>query len=174
MGRSASHVDFVFVVNGESTATFPSADNVLVIRRENTCYDFGSWGIGLQNLEQKLHTYKYFVFLNSSVRGPFLPIYFPQEQHWTSIFTNLITKQEKLVGLAINCPDGVGRTFIHVQSMLFATDWQTLQLLRADGIFHCSTTYQQAMRVEGDMSKLVLDKGYNLGSVLTGLVTFRH
>ena len=44
---------------------------------ENRCYDWGTFGWAIA--EGKVDTAKYraFVFMNSSVRGPFLPAYFP-------------------------------------------------------------------------------------------------
>ena len=47
--------------------------------------------------------YRYFVWLNSSVRGPFLPAYLRGKMHWTAAFTSRITDSVKLVGSTINC-----------------------------------------------------------------------
>jgi hypothetical protein len=71
-----SHVDFmvdyVIVVNGNSTLSFTALPaNCRVVRRDNTCYDGGSIGAVLEGLN--LAAFRYFVFINSSVRGPFLP-----------------------------------------------------------------------------------------------------
>jgi hypothetical protein len=53
--------------------------------------------------------YKYFIVLNSSLRGPFLPLSWPKSHlHWSEIFTSKLSDDIKLVGLSINCPDGVG------------------------------------------------------------------
>ena len=47
--------------------------------------------------------YRYIVWLNSSVRGPFLPAYLRGKMHWTAAFTSRITDSVKLVGSTINC-----------------------------------------------------------------------
>ena len=35
--------------------------------------------------------YKYFIFLNSSVRGPFYPTYMPRGWQWTLAFTSRLS-----------------------------------------------------------------------------------
>jgi hypothetical protein len=73
--------------------------------------------------------YKYFVFVNSSVRGPYLPAYM-DDITWTQAFTSQFTTTVKLVGSSINCEkthwkgDVKGRTRhnAHVQSYAIATD----------------------------------------------------
>ena len=42
---------------------------------ENNCFDWGTFGWAIQTQHLELSRYKFFVFLNSSVRGPFLPTY---------------------------------------------------------------------------------------------------
>jgi hypothetical protein len=41
------------------------------------CFDWGTVGWLLRTKQVDTQRYKYFVFLNSSVRGPFLPAYWP-------------------------------------------------------------------------------------------------
>ena len=41
----------------------------------NECYDWGTFGWFLKTQNVDLTKYKHFIFLNSSVRGPFLPPY---------------------------------------------------------------------------------------------------
>ena len=49
-------------------------------------------------------SYRYYMFLNSSVKGPLLPKYFTG--HWTDPFTSLIRGKVKAVGSSIAClPD---------------------------------------------------------------------
>lgn len=50
--------------------------------------------------------YKYVLFINSSVRGPYLPSYWPQSVHWTRVFTDRINDKVKLVGPTISCEGG--------------------------------------------------------------------
>lgn len=113
---------------------------VLFVERENICYDFGSHAAGLAAAERwrgALRQYRYFVFVNSSVRGPFMPLY--ATQHWTSAFTTRLNALVKLVGTTISCQSTpyVSDT-PHVQSMVFATDGLGLAVLRRAGVFECT------------------------------------
>ena len=84
------------------------------------------------------HLYKYFIVMNSSVRGPFLPPYWPvrvdmlcmplssekaeavcvththtqPEVHWTRVLTSRINEDVKIVGPTISC-EGTDSTDTH-------------------------------------------------------------
>jgi hypothetical protein len=111
-------------------AQFPEWRNLVVLRKENDCFDFGGWRYALDHIPWREKAYRYFVFLNSSLRGPFVPLYVPPSIHWTTLFTQLLKHDGdgftstnngpiKLVGLTITCY--ANRT--HVQSMFWATDY---------------------------------------------------
>ena len=51
--------------------------NVRVRNHTNECYDWGTFGWLLRSGEVAVEKYKYFILLNSSVRGPYLPPYVP-------------------------------------------------------------------------------------------------
>jgi hypothetical protein len=61
--------------------------------------------------------YTFFVMMNSSVRGPFLPNFWPKDRPWTEALTGLLNAEVKLVGPTINCGGGA-----HIQSTVLATD----------------------------------------------------
>ena len=52
---------------------------------------------------KKLHTYKYFIFLNSSVRGPFHPSFMPIGWQWPDAFVSRLGKMIHLVASSIVC-----------------------------------------------------------------------
>jgi len=106
---------------------FPSYGNVRVLRKSNQCLDFGGWRYGLDAIPWRSGKYTHFIFINSSVRGPFVPLYVPKAIHWTVLFTSLLQEEGdgyaangpiKLVGMTINCHQNRP----HVQSMLWAID----------------------------------------------------
>ena len=68
--------------------------------------------------------FKYFVWLNSSVRGPFLPAYHPAGLHWTTAFVRKLRGDVKLVGSTINCGGAYALSAQqpHIQSYAVATD----------------------------------------------------
>lgn len=67
----------------QDTALFSSAilpplpRNARYIYHENKCYDWGTFGWVFSEGKVNATLYKSIIFMNSSVRGPFLPPYFP-------------------------------------------------------------------------------------------------
>ena len=51
----------------------------------------------------KLHTYKYIIFLNSSVRGPFYPSFMPAGWQWPDAFVSRLSSTVRLVASSIVC-----------------------------------------------------------------------
>lgn len=56
--------------------------NARYVFHENRCFDWGTFGWAIA--ERKLDTsrYAYIIFMNSSVRGPFLPAFWPVRARW--------------------------------------------------------------------------------------------
>lgn len=76
--------------------------NVQLLRVGIRCYNAGTVGWVLQNAGLDLSRFQYFVWLNSSVRGPFLTAY-AGPRPWHEHLTSLITQDTKLVGATISC-----------------------------------------------------------------------
>ena len=49
--------------------------NVRIEYHPNGCYDWGTIGWLLDSGKVDTRPYNYFIFMNSSVRGPFLPVF---------------------------------------------------------------------------------------------------
>jgi hypothetical protein len=47
--------------------------------------------------------YKYFIFLNSSVRGPFMPAYMPDNWQWTRAYTDRLVGDVRAVSSSLVC-----------------------------------------------------------------------
>lgn len=120
----------VVVINGACSIEdqIPKLGNVKVIRRENRGFDFGAWAHAFRHVQ--LDQFDYFILLNSSVTGPFLPSY-QDASRWPELFTSLLNDRVKLAGITIN----VFRGDPIVQSMLLATDRVGFDLLSKSGIF---------------------------------------
>ena len=58
---------FVFVVNGESTVSFPTNENVKVIFRENSNYVFAQYNCGARWLEENNIMCDYYVYINKKL-----------------------------------------------------------------------------------------------------------
>jgi hypothetical protein len=89
------NVDFIIISNDKYT-DFKAPPYVKKFFRDNIGYDFGGWSDAL--LTDKLYEkYDYFIFLNSSVMGPFV------NGRWTDIYLNGLKGNVKLFGSTINC-----------------------------------------------------------------------
>jgi hypothetical protein len=93
-----NHADFLFLINGDSILEkeIPTyLPNVQMRLRHNLCYDLGSSGqVLLENNRHLVQKYKKFILLNSSIRGPFLPVW--SRDCWTDIYTNMVTDVVKV------------------------------------------------------------------------------
>ena len=118
------NVDFIIISNNKNN-TFDVPHYVKTLFRDNIGYDFGGWSDAL--LTNNLYeNYDHFIFVNSSVIGPFLSSY--SKDKWTNVYINGLQNNVKLFGSTINtCRDPLRKS--HVQSYIFSMDKQTLQYL---------------------------------------------
>lgn len=167
--------DYVFVLNGNCSVNIPDRPNIRVLSRDNMHYDFGAWHYALQNTD--ISKYQYFIFLNTSVRGPFLPRYVKMK--WYEAFTDLLHGDVKLAGSTINVLNspsehsklfekmsGLPRPHTHVQSQIFAMDLECLTYLMNNTDLFTNYDYngmtEFIARKEIMMSQLVLKHGWNI------------
>lgn len=164
--------DFVFVFNNPGlieVISIHDKSNVKVFLRENIGFDFGGWTYALHHPDINISNYKYFVFLNSSVRGPFLPTWC-SELCWPTLFIKKLNNTVKLVGTTINYMSNGqfehGYAYPHVQSMMFVTDTIGLNIGIKNGIFNPKDALTDLHTVfllkEIGYSKCILDAGYEL------------
>jgi hypothetical protein len=169
-------VDYLLIINGESElplegllaeTSAQQVGRVRLLQRPNTCYDGGSMGEVLRAQPHLAGSYRYYVFINSSVRGPFLPRYFQTMAKaeaadggsatlaWTSVLTSLLNDEVKLAGTTVSC---MGQ--VHVQSMVLATDQLGLGLLLKGRVLDCPTSLNDAIRTyEFGATTAILDAG---------------
>jgi hypothetical protein len=138
--------------------------NAHYIQHENECYDIGTFGWFLSQNITNTTLYKYFIFMNSSIRGPFLVPYFENIGiWWFEIFIRRLTDEIKLVGPSINCEKRP-----HVQSYLMVTDQVGFSLLtdKETEVFRCHDNYDRAVFYgETAISQLLLRANYQIGSL---------
>lgn len=107
--------------------------NAKYLHHANECYDWGTFGWALEHEQVQVRDYKYFIFLNSSVRGPFLPPYLQGKVHFSKLMTGMLNHDDapnsiKLVGPSVSCEGtvrlagGLQRSNPHVQSFAVATE----------------------------------------------------
>jgi len=159
------NIDFIIISNNKND-TFNAPDYVKKIFRDNIGYDFGGWSDAL--LTNDLYkNYENFIFVNSSVVGPFIPCYYKDK--WTDIYINGLQNNIKLFGSTINaCHQPLERS--HVQSYIFAMDKITLKYLIDCEIFsltnYAKTFHDAIEQKEILMSRKIIQNGWNIGSLL--------
>ena len=155
-------IKYNFIIKGSNISVkFPNYSNIEIINVKNIGRDFYgySYSISITNINQ----FKYFIFLNDTVVGPFIPRYLEKEK-WYQYFTNLISNKVKLVGCTINKMHNNE----HVQGMAFTTDLVGLNILIKDNIFNISRTLNYDDKVsyindfEIGMSRAILEAGYGI------------
>lgn len=158
------NVDFIVISNNKNNQ-FNVPDYVKKLFRDNIGYDFGGWSDAL--LTNNLYeNYDNFIFVNSSVIGPFIASYYKGK--WTDIYINGLQNNIKLFGSTINtiC-DPANKS--HVQSYIFSTDKNTLKYLIECEIFSINNyaeNYLDAVwNKEVLMSRKIIENGWNIGSL---------
>jgi hypothetical protein len=175
----APHDDVIFVViiNGRHCSIrLPRYKGCIILERDNVGFDFGAHRQGLLTLSERFGTtveslpFDNFVFLNSSVIGPFLPSYFPQGQHWTTVLTSRLNEQVKLAGPSIVClpRTDAGGYGPKVEGYCFATDLTGLGILWRDARVFMDHATKFGCIVDGEygMSRAVLGGGFSLDCLL--------
>ena len=160
-----NQIDFMVISNDNQMVYVP--DYVKTLIRDNIGYDFGGWSDAL--ITNDLYKeYDTFIFVNSSVMGPFLPSSFIGK--WTDIYLNGLSETIKLFGSTINSMQNPS-TMAHVQSYIFSMDKTTLQYLIDCEIFsktNYATTFKNAIHdKEILMSRKIIDNGWNIGSLFS-------
>ena len=140
---------------------------VTVIQRPNLGFDFGGWSEAILQ-DDRYKRYDKFLFINSSVAGPFIPAYYYLP--WPEIFFSGLNDIIKLYGSTINnYGDGLIFGYPHVQSFVFALDQIGLEICLKHGIFSAfnhSSIVDVIKNCEVNMSTVILREGYNIGSTM--------
>ncbi len=159
------NIDFIIISNNKDNI-FTVPEYVKTLFRDNIGYDFGGWSDAL--LTNNLYeNYEHFIFVNSSVIGPFLPSYYKGK--WTDIYINGLQDNIKLFGSTINTL-WKPLTGSHVQSYIFSMDKTTLNYLIDCEIFSITNyakTFGEAIyNKEVLMSRKIIENNWNIGSLL--------
>jgi len=163
---SRPDTDYFIVINSKIVQI--NSDVATVINRDNIGHDFGGWSHCLFLDKEGMFIYDYydyFIFINSTVRGPFLPEW--SNENWIDVFILKINSYDKLVGTSI----GFYKGLTHVQSMMFCTDRVGIDILVKGGIFSAIPKHLEKTDVvllkEIGMSTKILEAGYNIACMLT-------
>jgi hypothetical protein len=169
-------IDFYIIISGNCSISLPTRDNIMYIRTENKNYDFGGYIVGISQLES-IQKYDIYIFINSSVRGPFLSNHF-KEENWTKLFINLLSEEVKLVGSSINILSDRSihakrfkeiftfpGPFSHIQTTAYALDRISLSYLLKIGFYDNSDKLDKRdviCRYEIRMTQEITANGWNI------------
>jgi hypothetical protein len=172
--------EHLVIINGGCTAALVKRDNVNYMVRENVGFDFGGY-VDVVNFYRGIDRFDYVFFINSIVRGPFLPAYVTRP--WTEPFLDLFTGDVKLAGASVNVlrpgsglsemfaqlSPGYRAPYSHVQTPMFVLDRDCLSHLREGGFFsrgNAPNKIESIFHYEILMSQLVLRRGWNIAGIL--------
>ena len=167
---------FVIVINEHRCSVeIPNKENIIIIRRDNVGYDFGAHGATIKYLLNKYNgelSFEYFIFMNCSVIGPFLPSY--HTGNWTNIFTSKITDTVKLVGTSIVSLEYGRRRSLdlisgpNVEGFCFCLDKIGFEIVYQKGtVFVDHKTKDDAIRNgEFGLSQPIFAAGYSIDCLL--------
>ena len=173
----SDQVDFHLCFNNDKIDVkdlLPKYTNIHITYRENYAGDFGAFSQIL--LDQDLYkNYDYFVLINASCMGPFVPLYIKDK--WVDLVIAAIDDKTKLIGASIN--DCFGNA--HVQTYFMATD----KIGMGIGIKHQIFSNELAHRAPGKelvnmwgwlvhhceirYSRAIIQEGYNIGCFMKGI-----
>ena len=184
--HSTDPADYVIILQLDarypinSTLLPPLPHNARYVEHPNACFDWGTWGWFLRLPASVSGTdvtrYAYFILINASVRGPYVPAYVEQllpfsHEHvsWTAMFTQPIrryadtTLNVHYVGVTAAC----WLDSSHLQSYVVAFDQLGLHLINASShAFDCHASFDDAIRAgEVGASNAILDAGANLATI---------
>ncbi len=167
---SAYH--FVVVVNGPIPVGWEAKLNKVAKvypnfewhTHENSGYDFCVYKDVLASITLKISIkdLKYFILLNKSLRGPFVPSYY--ERPWPDIFTSRLIGHVKLSGTSINCGDGK-KINLHIQSMLWAFSADILPFMM-ERLKCYEDKWDAVINLEVGLPKALMAEGYRFASTM--------
>lgn len=161
------------MINSNTTrSSIPQGENVSVIQGHNKGYDFGAYKQSIDSVDKS--KFDFFIFMNDTCRGPFIPDYIPSNTDWVNLFVKDIDETIKLVGPTwVNTNDfpwvrnklklPIGK-HSHIQSYCFGTDRTGVEILYRNKKF--DTIRKDKWEIIRDheigCSQLLLSKGYKI------------
>jgi hypothetical protein len=172
-------LDYIFVMSGAHSVQLPELPNVRYLFTEPKKSDFGGYA-QLINEGLNVDPYDNIFFINSSVRGPFVPPYC--HQPWYEAFLEQMQSDVGMVGISIctlkedfrhsinyQARYGGIPPYSHVQTMAYVLRKEVLTQLIADGFYQEDRDATKTLAIEDyeiHLSQLVLKLGWNLRCLL--------
>jgi hypothetical protein len=171
--------DIFCVISGNYTVKLPKIPQVTYVFTINHNYDYGAYAFALENAINT-HAYQHFIFINATVRGPYIPPY--SNASWTEAFIEPLSDRVGLVGTTINILPrdtlksiqfqkkyGGKPPFSHIQTMAYALTKKSLQFLMDEKFFDTTLSLNRnelISRYEIYLTQLLIDEGYQIHCLL--------
>lgn len=171
-------VHYFIYISGACSANLPKRPNLHYEKIENKNNDFG--GVVAFFNDPRSKGYDAYIFVNSSMRGPFLPTY--HQDRWYAPFIARLSDKVALVGSSINhlptdAPHsslfaqdyGITPPYTHVQTTAYALSAAGAQCLLAQGFFDETQRlgkHDVVSRYEILLSQLLLKEGFEIAALL--------
>lgn len=168
-------LDYIFIISGNHTVDLPDLPNVRYFFADPKKSDFGGYAQLIKS-GWDLAPYENFFFINSSVRGPFMPPYWCQP--WYMSFLAQMHDDVGIVGTSIctlsadfrhstnyQLRYGGNPPYSHVQTMAYVLRKEVLNKLIDSGFYREERDSTKTLAIENyeiHLSQLVLSQGWNL------------
>jgi hypothetical protein len=172
-------LDYIFVMSGNHFVQLPELPNVRYYFTAPQKSDFGGYA-QLINEGLNLDTYANIFFINSSVRGPFIPPH--HQQAWYEAFLEQMQGDVGMAGISIcilkedfrhsinyQARYGGSPPYSHVQTMAYVLRKEVLAKLVDDGFYREDRDATKTLAIEDyeiHLSQLVIEQGWNLRCLL--------
>ena len=176
-------LNYLIVIAGSASIELPQASNIAYFYAKNQKFDYGGYAQAIKDLKFEIN-YANFIFVNSSVRGPFLPPH--SKKAWSNHLFDLCSDGVGIVGTAISLTPShhaISKMYhrkygyaernknilAHVQSTCYVLSQEVLRVLIEDGFYdvHESLSKDETVRdYEMRLSQILLDRDLNLKCML--------
>lgn len=168
-------LSYFVVISGDCSISLPEYQNVTYIYTENKNNDYGGYSVFFQKFN---YEFDYLIFINSSMRGPFLPKYYTQS--WITPFIEKLGLDTHLAGGSINYRSYYnGKNFleiedlisvgVHVQTTVYALTYEAADYLNSKGFYNNDeywTKDEVIKNYEIRLSSEILNNGWAITSIL--------
>lgn len=174
-------VDFFILLASECSLTLPKRENITEVPVRNHNHDYGGYG-QLVRARPGILDYETLIFVNCSVRGPFMPL--GHQASWASLFSDRLADSTHLVGTSISIPAstnmhprryvelrGEQPSYAHVQTTSYALTGHALRHLAGSGFFGIEEPLSKTDLIalyEIGLSREILNAGWNMACFLDG------
>lgn len=170
---------YIIDAANDETIELPALKNIFKIRVENKNLDYGGYSQAIDIIGERIKSYEYLFFINSSVRGPFME---HGSDDWSIIFLSKLRGNVHLVGSSINIlsPEtkdsveyqkqyGGKPPFTHVQTTAYAMTQELFSCLVDNKFYDFTDKITKSNLIfmyELGLSQMVLKSGKNIDCVL--------